>query len=1069
MSASQIREQLQATLGNAYTIERELGGGGMSRVFVALETALGRKVVVKVLPPELLAGVNVERFNREILLAAKLQHPHIVPVLSAGETQGLPFYTMPYVEGESLRARLARAAASGPMPVSEAVSILRDVARALAFAHDRGIVHRDIKPDNVLISGVSATVTDFGIAKAFSASRTQAQGETLTMVGTSIGTPAYMSPEQAAGDPTADHRADIYSFGCMAYELLAGQPPFTDKAPRKLLASHMSEKPRPITELRADTPPALADMIMRCLAKEADDRPQSAAAVAQVLENVTSSGHGEAMPAVLLGGRGMFAKALAIYAAAFIAVAILAKAAIVGIGLPDWVFPGALIVMALGFPVILWTGYVHRVARRAFTVTPTFTPGGTPSTTPSTTAHGTIATMALRAAPRMSWYRTAKGGAYAFGVFILMIAAFMAMRAFGIGPFGSLIASGRIGAKERLLLADFRVTNGDTTLGRVVSDAVRAGLNGTSAFTLVTPAQAVAALRRMQREPGAKIDSAVAREIAAREGIKAVVDGDVTGVGNGYVVAIHLIRADSGTEIASFRETGDGPRGLIDAADKLARALRSRAGESLRSVNATPPLIQATTASLDALRKYSESTRLNLVGDRRSIALAREAVAIDPTFASAWSGLAATLSNYGAMQSAIDTAITEAFKHSAKLSTVERAKIEGRYYGMGPGRDRAKSIAAYEPIIKDDDNGSTRVNLGEQLRTRREYAKAESLNAEAIRLNPAAGTSRGNFVELLLNQGKVAEAAAAAKELREVAPSYGRGSQVFVRFAQGDTVALRTMADTARNDPTAAPGARPYTTLIDRILPLQAGRWREYARARAQVAAPRLAKLADDEVYDADLEATVKGPSTTLATQLDAAIARIPFRELPMVDRPYLSSAEALARFGNAEKARAMLARYRSEMTDTALSRQQAPQLHHALAELAMAEKKPMDALTEFRRADTTYDRLPSSECAACVWYDIGRAFDAAGKADSAAAAFERYLSTPFWLKAIPDLDPSRVPAIRERLGQLYESLGKTDKAAENYRTFAELWKNADPELQPRVAAARERLKKLTPTEGRKP
>ena len=188
----------------------------MSRVFVAEETALRRKVVVKVLPPELTAGVNVERFNREILLAAKLQHPHIVPVLTAGETQGLPYYTMPLVEGESLRGRLARANA---LSITEAVSLLKDVARALAYAHEHGIVHRDIKPDNVLITGGSATVTDFGIAKAISASRTQGAAETLTQIGTSIGTPTYMSPEQAAGDPDTDHRTDIYSFGCMAYEM----------------------------------------------------------------------------------------------------------------------------------------------------------------------------------------------------------------------------------------------------------------------------------------------------------------------------------------------------------------------------------------------------------------------------------------------------------------------------------------------------------------------------------------------------------------------------------------------------------------------------------------------------------------------------------------------------------------------------------------------------------------------------------------------------------------------------------------------------------------------------------
>src|SRR5262245_18891493 len=162
------RTQLQASLGSAYTLERELGGGGMSRVYVAEETALGRKVVVKVLPPDRSAGLDADRFHREIQLAAKLQQAQIVPVLSAGQVDGVPYYTMPFVEGESLRARLAR---DGALPVQDVVNILRDVTRALAYAHSHGVVHRDIKPDNVLLSGGSAVVTDFGIAKAISAAR----------------------------------------------------------------------------------------------------------------------------------------------------------------------------------------------------------------------------------------------------------------------------------------------------------------------------------------------------------------------------------------------------------------------------------------------------------------------------------------------------------------------------------------------------------------------------------------------------------------------------------------------------------------------------------------------------------------------------------------------------------------------------------------------------------------------------------------------------------------------------------------------------------------------------------
>src|SRR5437660_1255737 len=191
----------------------------MSRVFVAHETALDRKVVIKVLPPETAAQVSLERFKREILLAAKLQHPHIVPLLTAGESNGLPYFTMPFVDGESLRVRLAR---HGELPVNHAIRMLREIASALAYAHQHGIVHRDLKPDNVLLSGGSAMVTDFGVAKALSAS-TNAEHAGLTSLGVALGTPAYMSPEQASADPSVDHRADIYSLGVLAYELLTGQ------------------------------------------------------------------------------------------------------------------------------------------------------------------------------------------------------------------------------------------------------------------------------------------------------------------------------------------------------------------------------------------------------------------------------------------------------------------------------------------------------------------------------------------------------------------------------------------------------------------------------------------------------------------------------------------------------------------------------------------------------------------------------------------------------------------------------------------------------------------------------
>jgi serine/threonine protein kinase/tetratricopeptide (TPR) repeat protein len=294
---SELKEQLQRTLGDNYTLERELGGGGMSRVFVAEETSLGRKVVVKVLPPDLAAAVNLERFRREIQLAAKLQHPHIVPVLAAGVSEGLPYYTMPFIEGESLRARMAK---RGELPVHDAAKILRDVLSALSYAHDHGVVHRDIKPDNILLTGPHAVVADFGVAKALSASTNP--GSSLTSLGVALGTPAYMSPEQAAADPNTDHRADLYAVGAVAYEMLTGQQVFSARSPQAMLAAHATETPEPIQKRRATVPPALASLIMRSLEKHAADRPQSAGEMLAELEAaITPSGattpHTGMMPA----------------------------------------------------------------------------------------------------------------------------------------------------------------------------------------------------------------------------------------------------------------------------------------------------------------------------------------------------------------------------------------------------------------------------------------------------------------------------------------------------------------------------------------------------------------------------------------------------------------------------------------------------------------------------------------------------------------------------------------------------------------------------------------------------
>ncbi len=276
-------ERITQALAARYLVEQELGRGGMAMVYLARDLKHDRQVAVKVLQPEVAAAVGKDRFLREIGIAAKLNHPNVLPLHDSGETDGLLYYVMPYIEGESLRQRLAR---DPQLPIPEGSRILRDVVDALAYAHQQGFVHRDIKPENVMLTGRHAIVADFGVAKAITAA---ADMPRLTTVGTALGTPAYMAPEQAAGETNIDHRADLYATGVVAYEMFAGEAPFTGATIMQVLAAHFKKTPAPLSQVRPSVPAALEQVIMKCLAKSPADRWQSAEEILPRLDKILAS------------------------------------------------------------------------------------------------------------------------------------------------------------------------------------------------------------------------------------------------------------------------------------------------------------------------------------------------------------------------------------------------------------------------------------------------------------------------------------------------------------------------------------------------------------------------------------------------------------------------------------------------------------------------------------------------------------------------------------------------------------------------------------------------------------
>src|SRR5437762_4538680 len=677
----------------------------MSRVFLAEEVRLGRRVVVMVLPPEMAAGVSAERFEREIQLAAKLQHPHIVPVLTAGAKGDLLYYVMPHIAGESLRARIAHERA---LPVGETVRILRDVCDALAYAHGHGVVHRDIKPDNVLLSGKHALVTDFGVAKAV-ASSTGGSG-TLTSLGMALGTPAYMAPEQAAGDPNADHRADLYAVGALGYELLAGRTPFGGLSPQGMLAAQVTATPDPVTQHRDSVPPALAALIMRCLAKHPADRPQSADEILGQLEAIaTPTGGTLSEPSAISSGtqaalrRSHPVRVTTLFALAAVGVLALTQLLVRLLGLPDWAFAGAVGLAAAALPFMLWTGAIERRRARA----------GVPHW--------------------LTWRRALVSAGSGFGLLGLVTATHAAMRQLGIGPVGTLVASGVLAERDRLVLADFENRAKDLTLGPSLTEALRVDLAQSGVIRLLDEAAAGRPLLRMAPAPATPLDPALARDLAQREGAKAVVHGQIDPLGRGYVVSAELLGAAAGAQLVAVRETARDDGAIIDAVDRLSKRLRERIGESLKTIRSSDPLERVTTSSLEALQRYSQAVKASEAGEwDRAVDLLEQAIRLDSGFAMAQRKLTVVLSNTGASNARITAAATQAFRHRDRLPPLERDLTVARYYSVAD-YDLAKAEDAYRAALDLDPNESVALNnLALLYIQERRFAVAESLVAHGL-------------------------------------------------------------------------------------------------------------------------------------------------------------------------------------------------------------------------------------------------------------------------------------------------------------------------------------------------
>ncbi len=712
------------------------------------------------------------------------------------------------------------------------------------------------------------------------------------------------------------------------------------------------------------------------------------------------------------------------------------------LGLPDWVLYGAVALLVIGLPIMLVATLHER--RRALART--------------TGLH--LSTPAGGLAPWLSWQRALWGGGAAFAGLAVVAAGYTAMRLLGIGPVGTLVASGVLDDRELLLLADFENRAPDSTLGPSLTEAFRVDLSQSPTLRLLDAQGVADALGRMQRPAGVTLTPALAREIAEREGVKAVVTGQVDPVGEGFVLSASLVTAADGRTLTAVRESAEDQAALLRAIDRLSGKLRERIGESLTSIRSNAGLEQVTTGSLEALRKYTEALRLEEQNrSEEAIPLLEEAVALDTGFAMAWRKLAVVLGNSEASYARQVAAATAAYRHRDRLPALERDLAAG-YYHAYVDYDPARVIAAYRSALASDpDNLVSLNNLAVQYAEQRRYAEAESLAARAARLGRGVSFTQ-NLVNSQVLQGHLADAEASARRYQESAPQSWFGSllEAWLASVNRDVPTservLRQLRERQRDSRFLH---RRLTAMLASEYEKQ-GQLTEARKLLGELMADAdVGKQGPDYLRFAALRSLVglryELPAERQLAVPDTALARYPLDSMDPLDRPYVLLAYLNARAGRLEQARRLLRQYEATVPDG--MRRGEHFRHAAYGALAEAERRDDAALAAYR----TWHQS-AGECGVCGVFEIAAIHDRLGRADSALAGYELLVRQPT-LESVFRLERYTLARAYKRLGELDEARGDRRKAADSYGRFVDLWQNADPELQPAVREVRTRLSQL--------
>lgn len=728
------------------------------------------------------------------------------------------------------------------------------------------------------------------------------------------------------------------------------------------------------------------------------------------------------------------------------------------IGLPDWVPGFAVVLFIIGLPIIVATAF--------FQAGPPTAPTGRsyepsdPTLWPQSQMQFDDAPQALAPPTRhhfiLTWPRAIAGGIFAFLLLGVTAAGYVGMRNAGIGPFGSLVASGALNDQERVLVADFTGAGLDTMFTQAVSQAFRVSFEQSSVISIVDPAHVRDVLQRMSRDPKSHLDADLAREVAERDNIKAFITGDVTRAAGAYIITAKLA-TPAGQTLASFSNTAKDSTEVLDAVQKVSKKLRTKIGESLRRINNESSLEAVTTPSLEALRKYAQGVNAFDAGDfEHAVTLLQEAVALDSTFAMAWRKLAVA-QGYGGNVSESVKGATKAYEFRDRLTPVERYQTIAYYYSQVT-RDDKKTIEAYRSILDiQPDNFTALNNIGLALGRTRAFDDAIKTHQRQVTIEPRGQSGWLNLITVLIDANQLDSASKVLNTMGKIEPrsdAYYMAAQLmeinrgnFAEAAKAGAQAIK-LKPSGRNQTATFWAAAAEASLHGRLT--DAARidkdWSEYLTSN-DIKGTALQVALGQAFRDVMVR---RDPKRALAT-LNTILASYPLAGIAdPVDRPYYQLAQLYAWAGDADRARALVAEHDRLVHDVQepIIRKQTDGMialaakNYALAQTTLAKAADMD------------------QCMSCEDAAVAMAFEAGNQPDSAIARYEHYIKTPSAFRF--DVDGFLLAPAHERLAELYDAKGDRANAAQHAAKFVELWQNADADLQPRVQAKRALLQRLS-------